>query len=283
MQLLRRRPSGSFVFSLALHTALIVVLANIVLHYDIVFSPPPPASSKPVAEHLTYVAVSPPAGALGGTTATPPAKATQPTHALVAPVRVPTSVPHAAITPPVGGTQGGVVGGTGVGGGHGPATGIVPAEPDPRLASDDKFFYPAYKTHGERVDSAVRATIFAYNDSVAKAAGMAGKQPGDWTFDRNGQKWGIDGNKIYLGKFAIPSAVLAALPIHVQGNPGETIADRLVTTRRADLMLHAQSQFHDDEFKTAVKRIRERKERERREKEKEREQTPAPRGVAQNP
>ena len=31
-------------------------------------------------------------------------------------------------------------------------------------------------------------------------------------------------------------------------------------------MLHAQSQFHDDEFKAAVKRIRERKDRERREK-----------------
>jgi hypothetical protein len=36
-------------------------------------------------------------------------------------------------------------------------------------------------------------------------------------------------------------------------------------------MLHAQSQFHDDEFKTAVKRIRERKDKERREREKQNE------------
>jgi hypothetical protein len=60
--------------------------------------------------------------------------------------------------------------------------------------------------------------------------------------------------------------VLAALPIRIQGNPGETIADRLVTTRRADLLLHADAQLHDEEFKTAVKRIRERKDKERQDK-----------------
>jgi hypothetical protein len=181
-------------------------------------------------------------------------------------------------TPPAAGTQGGVEGGTGVGGGRGVTTGIVPGEPDPRLAADSKFFYPAPKTHGQRVDSAVKAQIFAYNDSVARAYANAGKQPGDWTFDRNGKKWGIDGNKIYLGKFAIPSAVLAALPIHIQGNPGEGLSDRLAPSRRADVALHAQSQLHDQEFKTAVKRIRERKERERREKEKANEGA----GVAQS-
>jgi hypothetical protein len=264
---MRRRPSGSFLFSVALHTAMLVVLANVVLHYDIVFAPQK-SPTPPVAEHVTYVAVSPPAGALGGRTATPPARATQPSRTLVAPPRTPSRVSQPVTVPPPAGTQGGVEGGTGAGGGHGVTTGIVPADPDPRLAADEKFFYPAYKTHGQRVDSAVKATIFAYNDSVARAYANAGKQPGDWTFDRNGQKWGVDGNKIYLGKFAIPSAVLAALPIHIQGNPGEGLSDRLAPSRRADLMLHAQSQYHDQEFKTAVKRIRERKERERREKEK---------------
>jgi hypothetical protein len=76
----------------------------------------------------------------------------------------------------------------------------------------------------------------------------------------------MDGNKIYLGKFAIPSAVLAALPLRIQGNPGETIADRLVTTRRGEVLEHAAAQYHDLEFKSAVKRIRERKDRERQEK-----------------
>jgi len=263
-----RRPSGSFIFSVVVHSAILLVLANVVLHYDIVFAPPPP-QPKPVAERVSYVTLSPPAGAAGGVTTSPPARATEPTKRLVAPPRVPTGIPRpAAQAPSSGGTPGGVVGGTGVGGGVGPTTGIVPGDPDPRLSADSKFFYPAYKTHGERVDSAVKATILAFSDSVARASAAQGKRPGDWTFENNGKKWGIDGNKIYLGKFAIPSAVLAALPIRIQGNPGETIADRLVTTRRGDVMLHAQSQFHDDEFKTAVKRIRERKERERREKEK---------------
>jgi hypothetical protein len=275
---MRRRPSGSFLFAVAFHTALAIVLANVVLHYDIVFERPtlPPA---PQQERVTYVALSPPGGAAGGSTTTPPPRATEPTRRLVAPSRVPTAIapppPRAAAT----GTPGGETSGTGAGGGTGPTTGIVPGEPDPRLAADSRFFYPAYKTPGQRVDSAVKATIFAFNDSVANAAAAAGKKPGDWTFDRNGQKWGVDGNKIYLGKFSIPSAVLAALPIRIQGNPGETISDRLVTTRRGDVLLHAESQFHDVEFKAAVKRIRERKERERREKEKAK--PSEERGVAQ--
>jgi hypothetical protein len=280
--MMRRRPSGGFLVSVAFHTALAIVLANIVLHYDIVFErgPRPP---EPQKEEINYVAVRPPAGALGGTTATPPAKATEPARRLVAPSRVPSAVvpPTVPTAPAAGGTPGGGEGGTGVGGGSGPTTGIVPAEADPRLATDGKFFYPRNKTAAQRADSAVKATIYAYNDSIERAAALdAGKRkPGDWTFGSDGKKWGVDGSKIYLGKFWIPSAVLAALPIRVQNNPGETIADRLSVTRRSDVMLHAESQFHDDEFKSAVKRIRERKDRERREKQQQEEQG---RGVAQN-
>ena len=276
-----RRPSGSFLVSVAFHTALAVVLANVVLHYDIVFQrpvlPPPPAR-----EHVTYVAVSPPAGAATGTTLTTPAPATeaQPQRRLVAPARVPTSIAPAAPRPATGGTPGGTEGGTGIGGGTGEATGIVPGPVDPRLAGGGKFFYPAYKTPGERTDSAVKAIIGAYNDSVAMAMAAAAneRQPGDWTFDRNGKKYGIDGSKIYLGKFWIPSAVLAALPIRSQANPGERAVNRLSSTYRGEILQHAQAQFHDDEFKTAVKRIRERKDRERREKQREQEE----RGVAQS-
>jgi hypothetical protein len=39
-----------------------------------------------------------------------------------------------------------------------------------------------------------------------------------------------------------------------------------VTTHRGEVLEHAASQYHDDEFKSAVKRIRERKDRERRER-----------------
>lgn len=273
----QRRPSGSFLVSLAFHAALAVVLANVVLHYDIVFDrpvlPPPPAT-----EHVTYVAVSPPAGAAGGSNLSTPAKADEPARRLVAPSRVPSTIAPPTGTPATGGTPGGVQGGTGIGGGVGPTTGIVPGEMDPRLATGGKFFYPAYKTPGERADSAVKATISAFNDSVALAAANRGRAPGDWTFGRDGKKYGIDGSKIYLGKFWIPSAVLAALPIRSQANPGEVAVNRLSSTYRAEIQQHAQAQFHDDEFKTAVKRIRERKDRERREKQRQMEE----RGVAQS-
>jgi hypothetical protein len=257
----RGRPSGSLVLSIAVHAGLAFVLANAAFHYKFGAGPRP---VTPVAEKVTYVRVAPGGGALGGTTQGAPAKANTPQRGLIAPPSVPTTIVPAP--QPVGGTRGGEVGGRGVGGGIGPATGVVPADPDPRLAANAHEFDPLPKTHGQRVDSTIKALVFAYNDSVAKAAAEAGRKPGDWTFERNGKKWGMDGNNIYLGKFAIPSAVLAALPIHIQGNPGEAIADRLVTTRRGEVLEHAASQYHDIEFKSAVKRIRERKDKERREK-----------------
>jgi hypothetical protein len=157
-----------------------------------------------------------------------------------------------------------VAGGSGSGGGIGPTTGIVPGVADPRLTVDPRQWYPVPKTQAQRTDSAIQAIIFAYNDSVAKASG--GRAPGDWTFERGGGKWGVDGNKIYLGKFAIPSAVLAALPLRIQGNPGERLNDRLVGTHAGEVSEHAASQYHDLEFKNTVKAIRERKDRERRER-----------------
>ncbi len=257
-----RRPSGSLLLSVAIHAVVAVVLANVAFHYD--FSSLGKRPPAPPVEKITYVGVAPSGGASGGSGAGVPAKAQEPQRGLVAPVRVPTEV--APAPQPVGGTPGGEARGNGVGGGVGPATGVVPAEPDSRLSADAHQFTPIPKTHGQRVDSTVRALVYAYNDSVAKAAAAAGRKPGDWTFEKGDQKWGIDGNKIYLGKFSIPSAVLAALPLRIQGNPGETIADRLVTTRRGEVLEHAASQYHDVEFKSAVKRIRERKDRERQEK-----------------
>ena len=38
---MRRRPSGSFLFSVAVHAALAVLLANVVVHYEILFEHAP--------------------------------------------------------------------------------------------------------------------------------------------------------------------------------------------------------------------------------------------------
>jgi hypothetical protein len=259
----KRRDPIPLLLSIVVHVAVAFAILNAAFHYDFskVLAPP---TNAPKLERVTYFNLPPQGGVTGGAdTTSAPARAKKPARGLVAPTTTPTSLPPVPVT---NGQQGGVDGGRGRAADAAVTTGIVPAEPDPRLSRDPHEFFPAPKTHAERVDSAVRASIYAYNDSVARAMAAAGKKPGDWTFEKNGQKWGIDGNKIYLGKFAIPSAVLAALPLHIQGNPGEAINDRLVTTRRADLLLHADAAFHDDEFKTAVKRIRERKDKERKEK-----------------
>ena len=267
----QRREPGALLFSVAIHVAVAFAILNAAFHYDFSMLREPTAPA-PVAEKVTYVTAAPRAGLPTGDTTSAPPKARVISRGLTAPVETPVFVAPAPSSP--AGNPGGVDGGTGRGAELGATVGIVPGERDPRLSSDNPHeFYPAPKTHAERVDSAVKASIYAYNDSVARALAAAGRAPGDWTFEKGGKKWGIDGNTIYLGKFAIPSAVLAALPIRIQGNPGETINDRLVTTRRADLLLHAESQFHDEEFKTAVKRIRERKDRERKERQAE---TPKP-------
>jgi hypothetical protein len=257
-----RRPSGSLVLSIAVHAVLAVVLLNMAFHYDII-SLGSPRAPEPTVERLTYVRTAPLAGggAVGGAGAGQPAKAERPTTGLVAPPSVPTAV---TAPQPAAGTPGGVEGGRGSGGGIGPTTGIVPGVADPRLSVDPRQWYPIPKSQAQRTDSAIQAIIFAYNDSVARASG--GRAPGDWTFEKGGGKWGVDGSKIYLGKFAIPSAVLAALPLRIQGNPGERLNDRLVGTHAGEVAEHAASQYHDIEFKDAVKRIRERKDRERRER-----------------
>ena len=262
-----RRPAGPLAFSIAVHVVLATLILSAAFHYD--FSTEPgTVYNAPAREQITYVATAPRGGVTGGTDSTAmPARAKTPSAGLVVPLQVPTSV--TPIAPPAGGQPGGVEGGKGVAPEVTATTGVTPASPDPRLIADPHAFYPVPKTHAERVDSAVRATILAYNDSVERVMRARGKQPGDWTFEKNGQKWGIDGNKIYLGKYAIPSAVLAALPIRLgQANPGEGINDRLAPTRRADLMLHADAAYHDEEFSSAVKRIRERKDREREERKK---------------
>jgi hypothetical protein len=269
-----RRPSGPLAFSIGVHIALAAIILNAAFHYD--FSKLTPAPVQPVREQVTYVVASPRGGVTGGTDSTArAAKAKVAATGIVAPLVVPTVV--RPIETPAGGQPGGVDGGKGVAPELSPITGITPANPDPRLTTDPHAFLPDPKTHAERVDSAIQATILAYNDSVEKVMRARGKAPGDWTFEKNGQKWGIDGNKIYLGKYAIPSAVLAALPIRLgQANPGEGLADRLAPTRRADLLMHASSQEHDVEFNSAVKRIRERKDKEREERKKTEETKPLP-------
>jgi hypothetical protein len=113
-------------------------------------------------------------------------------------------------------------------------------------------------SHQQLVDSAVTAIVQAYLDSMAVEPGADHVKLPDWTTEVGGRKFGLDSRNIYIAGLKIPAAVLALLPIPTIGNQqraldhnGEWIAEDL---RRA-----AQRSATFDEFKQAVRELRERK------------------------
>ena len=251
-----RRIDGSLLVSIALH---IVVGAALVL----ILSIPNPIQQwltmnhgvPPTVEHITYVAAPSAAstrGQNGGDNI--PVRGKTRARPLVAPTTIPTTVPPAPVSdePPSG--SGPVVGA------GGPGEGVVPSYGDPRVWAPTGPVYYAPKTQAERLDSAISIRVFAHNDSMALY--NSGKKPGDWTFEKNGEKYGMDSQKIYLGKLALPTALLALLPLNVQGNPARYQNDRMKESQRQEIYLNAQRAMDNDEFKIAVKEIRQRKDRE---------------------
>jgi hypothetical protein len=159
---------------------------------------------------------------------------------LIAPTEVPSQLP-----PPVAAAEMPIPGGvTGpLRGGNGPTRGVQPNYDDPRVWPGDPEFIYAPKTDKERLDSSLIATLRRHVDSVAANAYSPNKfERGDWTFEKNGQKYGIDQQYIRLGRFQIPTALLALLPLNrMQGNPIAMERDRNAAYMRADILLHAQA------------------------------------------
>lgn len=117
-------------------------------------------------------------------------------------------------------------------------------------------------THGELVDSAVTAIVQGYLDSIAREPGADQVKLPDWTTEVGGAKFGLDSRNIYIAGLKIPAAVLVLLPIPSGGNQlhaldhnGQWIAEDL---RRA-----AQRANTLDDFKRAVRELREKKQRDK--------------------
>lgn len=209
---------------------------------------------------------------VSGGRAAPPAAVAPPE---VVPTVVPTDV--APATGSAAGTDATAKGdGTG-----GPLEGIRPSFADPRLwtvpwGPAPVVEKPTYEAVRNRIKELVAEGLLnrAYEDSVSKVYGMvSGRAPGDWTMGGpNGERWGMDGGMIRLGKIAIPTALLALLPL----NTGQINVQQFENTRRlnqmsADIRFQAQRAMNEDEFRAAVRRVRERREREREEERKRRE------------
>jgi hypothetical protein len=268
-QLSAQRPTskGSVALSVGVHVVVIALIASITFRYPIeaLFSRDRTAPT----ERIHYVEVRPAArgmpGAVGDGTAEkkkPPKKAA-PVAPILAPTVIPTTLPPVA--PPT--VAPGTATGTGAGSGGAPAgiaTGVEPALPDPRIELRPNALRMPL-TVAQRNDSAVKAIYMAYREAEVAAEEHKGRDPRDWTFERNGQKYGVDTSWIYLGRFKIPSAILAALPFNYGGVDGTRIIQgRNAAWIQNDIYTHAQG-LSEDDFRAAVRRIRERKEREEKE------------------
>jgi hypothetical protein len=97
------------------------------------------------------------------------------------------------------------------------------------------------------------------NDSAAAAA--LRRQPGDWTIARGGGKYGIDSERIYFGKYSVPSAVLALIPIRgAQANPNLAERAERITEMSGEIRARASLEL---DARDEIKRINARKDRER--------------------
>jgi hypothetical protein len=117
------------------------------------------------------------------------------------------------------------------------------------------------RSHSELADSAVTAIIQAFLDSIATDPATRAARPPDWTTTVGGARFGLDSKWIYVAGLKIPTALLGLLPMPAGGNDQQAF-DRSADLYR-DLRQAAQRAQNTEDFKKAIKEIRERKEAER--------------------
>lgn len=176
----------------------------------------------------------------------------------VASIQIPSALPPIPNRPPR--TAGDLGSGPLVGGG-GDTRGVRPSYSDPRIWAPSAPVVTAPLSAPARLDSAMLPIYTALIDSMRRANG--GRDPGDWTKTIGGQKYGIDRKFIRLGPVSIPTALLALLPLNIQGNPTTIDHDRRLQQMRGEILEQAARAARDDDFQKAVKSLRERKQKER--------------------
>ena len=92
-----------------------------------------------------------------------------------------------------------------------------------------------------------------------------------WTFRVGGKTYGIDSKGLHLGDITIPTAVLAFLSTP-QGNIDQARANQAYMAMRADILRAAARAQAMDDFREAVREIRERKEKEHEEQQQQQQQ-----------
>jgi hypothetical protein len=287
----RRRLSGPAIISIVLHVIVGIALLRILLvpyPFTSLFA----SKEKPVEpERISFLALpqastttSPGKSGGNGRSEAPKRETPRP---LVAPTEVPSTLPPVTPAAPPPTTEdeanGPLIG-------RGGATrGIRPSYSDPRIWVPPAPVVSAPKSAHERMDSVVTADIEHARDSAAAVAYSPNKfERGDWTVEKNGKKYGIDNQYIRLGKVSIPNVLLGLLPLNMQGNPIAAQRDRATESLRQEILYQSQRAMNEEQFRKAVKELRERKEREHQQQEKDRAPKPISavdrdRGSSSNP
>ena len=264
-----RRPSGAWITSVAIHIVVAVIFIQAILARHPLFMLFGRPTAPPVVEHIGFLVLPHPKSVGKATAGRSGGDGVSKKPTAVAMPAPPTSIPTTIAPPPKGPPTASISPSSGplIGGG-GALRGIQPRYEDPRVWTSPSRISSAPKTDVQRLDSVIVADIGAYNDSV-RIAKKGKRAPGDWTFEKNGQKYGIDSKYIRLGPVSIPTAVLALLPLNVSGNPTTYERNKTLNSRHDEIFEQAQRAINNADFDKAVKSIRERKEREKREAEAE--------------
>lgn len=268
----------SIAIALAAHVVLVFGLATITFHVPLVelFRRPTPTPEQTL--RFVRVAPEPKPVAPGPTTrpaSTAPAMASA--RAVLAPRSTPVGIPKPAAPSAASGVVIGANNPTGRDSSL--AVGVQPGIPDSRLAINPLDAGHLPMTDAQKAEAALSAIYDMYVDSVKASLANRGRAPGDWSWGgKDGDKWGWDQGGIHLGGITIPNAVLAALPLNIgpSGRNMNAITDgRMDAYMRTDIQMHANIMSEDD-FRAAVKRIRDRVDRERQEKMAKKRKDPPP-------
>jgi hypothetical protein len=256
-----RRPSAALALSLVLHVVLGAgLIALLIMPHTAANWLRLNRGEPPVVERIGFIAMPKTGsemnpGKAGGDNR--PVSKTKPKE-LVAPQAVPNALPTAPASPT---TAAQPEGGAGQVVGQGGATqGVAPVYSDKRLWVPPAAVPTAPKTVPQRYDSALAGMVKSYNDSLA-ALGKE-PEPGDWTFGKN-KAWGINQKWIKLGPVQLPTALLGLLPLNATGNPVLSQREAQLNAMHADIAYHAQQAMNEDQFRQAVKELRQRKDREK--------------------
>lgn len=260
----RERKSGGLVASIGIHIVLVLLLAQMVFQYPIGMLIGYSAARHITPETVHYIRVAPrpaPSSVQRPANSKPVARGGAPAP-LIAPSAIPTAVvPPMSQVPVPDQTAGGTGNGLGNTGGAGVATGLVPALPDSRIkVTPQAYFAMPTKTREEKLDSIIATSLGTYIDSLEILSHQ--RQPGDWTYTtKDGKKYGWDPVGIRIGKFTIPNALLALLPLKIGAQANPSLHSRLDAFENADVQFQGRMQITEDQFKAAVQRIRERNEK----------------------